>query len=141
MLITRAKTYADIYRAFRWQLPERMNIASVVCDRHAARSPDDTALLHERGDGIVATFSFGMVQRLANQCAHAFERHLHLQRGDRVMIYLGQDPATAVAHVGCWKAGLVSVPTSVTACSSPTRRTTPRSLRCAIAWRTCRRCC
>ena len=113
MLITRAKTYDDICRVFRWQLPERMNIATEVCDRHAARSPDRTALLHERGDGSVATFSFGMVQRLANQCAHTFERHLHLQRGDRVMIYLGQDPATAVAHVGCWKAGLVSVPTSV----------------------------
>src|SRR4029077_5554109 len=113
MLITRAKTYDEIYRAFRWQLPDRMNIAALVCDRHAARSPDRTALLHERGDGSVATFSFGLVQRLAHQCAHTFDQHLGLQRGDRVMIYLGQDPATAVTHVGCWKAGLVSVPTSL----------------------------
>ena len=113
MLITRADTYDEIRRAFRWRLPERMNIATEVCDRHAARAPDSVALLHERGDGSLATFSFGAVQRLANQCAHTFEQRLHLWRGDRVMIYLGQDPATAVAHVGCWKAGLVSVPTSV----------------------------
>ena len=58
MLITRAKTFDEIHRAFRWQLPERMNIATVVCDRHAARSPDSVALLHEHGDGSVATFSF-----------------------------------------------------------------------------------
>ena len=113
MLITRAKTFDEIHRAFRWQLPERMNIATLVCDRHAARSPESGALLHEPGDGKVATFRFRDIQRLANQCAHTFEHQLRLQRGDRVMIYLGQDPATAVAHVGCWKAGLVSVPTSL----------------------------
>jgi acetyl-CoA synthetase len=113
MLITRADTFDGICRAFVWRLPERMNIATLVCDRHAARAPDSVALLHEQAEGSVATFTFGAVRRLANQCAHTFEQHLHLQRGDRVMIYLGQDPATAVAHVGCWKAGLVSVPTSV----------------------------
>ena len=113
MLITRATSHDEIRRAFHWRLPERMNIAALVCDRHAARAPDSTALLHERGDGSAAAFSFRAVQRLANQCAHAFEQRLGLRRGDRVMIYLGQDPATAVAHVGCWKAGLVSVPTSV----------------------------
>jgi len=113
MLITRADTFDEICRTFSWRLPERMNIASLVCDRHAVRAPDRIALLHEQADGGVATFTFGAVQRLANRCAHTFEQHLRLQRGDRVMIYLGQDPATAVAHVACWKAGLVSVPTSV----------------------------
>ena len=113
MLITRADTFDEICRTFAWQLPERMNIANLVCDRHAARAPDSVALLHEHADGSVATFSFGTVQRLANQGAHTFEQRLGLQRGDRVMIYLGQDPATAVTHVACWKAGLVSVPTSL----------------------------
>jgi acetyl-CoA synthetase len=113
MLITRAPTFDEICRTFAWRLPQQMNIATVVCDRHAMRAPDSIALLHEQTDGSVATFSFGAVQRLANQCAHTFQQHLGLQRGDRVMIYLGQDPATAVAHVACWKAGLVSVPTSV----------------------------
>src|SRR5262245_14212521 len=113
MLITRADTFDEICRTFTWRLPQRMNIATFVCDRHAARAPDSIALLHEQPDGRVVTFSFGAVQRLANQCAHTFEQRLGLQHGDRVMIYLGQDPATAVAHVACWKAGLVSVPTSV----------------------------
>jgi acetyl-CoA synthetase len=35
MLITRANTYEEIYASFRWQLPERYNIAHDVCDRHA----------------------------------------------------------------------------------------------------------
>jgi len=113
MLIIPAKTFEEIRRAFRWQLPERMNIAALTCDCHAARSPERIALLHERGDGSVVTFTFVAVQRLANRCANTFEQGLQLRRGDRVMIYLGQDPATAVAHLGCWKAALVSVPTSL----------------------------
>ena len=111
MLITRADTFDEIHRAFRWRLPERYNIAWDVCDRHAV-GPERTALIHEQADGGVARYSFVQVQRLANQCAHVL-RHLGLVQGDRVLIYLGQDPATAVAHVACWKAGLVSVPTSL----------------------------
>ena len=111
MLITRADTFDDIHRRFRWRLPERYNIAHDVCDRHAA-GVERTALIHERADGSVARYSFLQVQRLANQCANTL-RHLGLAAGDRVMIYLGQDPATAVAHVACWKAGLVSVPVSL----------------------------
>ena len=111
MLITRAATFDEIHRAFRWNLPERYNIARDVCDRHAA-DPARTALIHERGDGSVAHYSFRQIRCLANQCANTL-RHLGLVQGDRVLIYLGQDPATAVAHVACWKAGLISVPTSL----------------------------
>ena len=111
MLITRAATFDEIHRSFRWHLPERYNIAYDVCDRHAV-GPEQTALIHERADGSVSRYTFLQVQRLANQCANLL-RHLGLVQGDRVMLYLGQDPATAVAHVACWKAGLISVPTSV----------------------------
>ncbi len=112
MLIARAATFEEIHRNFQWKLPERYNIAWDVCDRHAAASPERTALIHERGDGSVARYGFQQIQRLANQCANTL-RHLGLGQGDRVLIYLGQDPATAVAHVACWKAGQISVPTSL----------------------------
>ncbi len=111
MLITRADSFQEIYRTFQWRLPKRYNIAWDVCDRHA-RLGDRTALIHERSDGGTSRFSFLQVQRLANQCANTL-LHLGLRAGDRVLIYLGQDPATAIAHVACWKAGLISVPTSL----------------------------
>ena len=111
MLIKRAASLDQIHRAFRWRLPERYNIAWDVCDRHAA-GRERTALIHERADGGVTCYGFRQVQRLANQCAHTL-LHLGLTQGDRVLIYLGQDPATAVAHIACWKSGLISVPTSL----------------------------
>ena len=61
---------------------------------------------------VVVSDSFQQIRGLANQCANTL-RHLGPVQGDRVLIYLGQDPATAVAHVACWKAGLISVPTSL----------------------------
>lgn len=110
MLIQRAASYEAIYRAFRWNLPDHYNIAWDVCDRHAAGAPR-TALIHERSDGTVERYSFHQIRRYANQCANLL-RHLGLQSGDRVLLYLGQDPATAIVHVACWKAGMISVPTS-----------------------------
>jgi acetyl-CoA synthetase len=110
MLITRGKTYDEIYRAFRWRLPERYNIAHDVCDRHAG-GPEKLALIHERPDGGADRYTFRQIQRFANQLANVLLHH-GLQRGDRLIIYLGQHPATAITHVACWKAGLVSVPTS-----------------------------
>ncbi len=110
MLITRAATYADVYAAFRWRLPQRYNIAWDVCDRHAGT--DRTALIHHQADGVVRHYSFQDVQRHANRLANAL-LGLGLTQGDRVLLLLPQHPLTAIAHVACWKAGLISVPTSI----------------------------
>ena len=56
--------------------------------------------------------TFRDVERKANKLAN-FLLSIGLVRGDRVMLLLGQNPWTAIGHVACWKAGLVSVPVSV----------------------------
>ena len=55
------KTYEEVYRTFRWETPARFNIARAICDVHAERSPDAPALIHERADGTVRTWSFGEI--------------------------------------------------------------------------------
>jgi len=111
MLITRANTYEEVYASFRWQLPERYNIAYDVCDRHAVH-PERLALIFERPDGGIERYTFRQIQSFANRLANAL-LHLGLQRGERVLLYLGQHPVVAITHVACWKAGIVSVPTSI----------------------------
>jgi len=110
MLVTRADTYEEVYSAFRWRIPERYNIAWDVCDRHAAG--DGVALIHHQADGAVRNYGFREMQRLANRLANVL-LGLGLKAGDRVLLQLPQHPVTAFAHVACWKAGLISVPTSV----------------------------
>src|SRR6478609_10973804 len=107
----RLPTYEHLYASFRWNIPARYNIAADVCDRHAA-DPSKIALIGEGADGKTWTMTFREVQRKANQLANLLVS-LGLVKGDRVMLLLGQNPWTAIGHVACWKAGLVSVPVSV----------------------------
>ena len=111
MLVTKHDTFAEICNAFQWSMPDVYNLAHDVCDRHAAQRPDSIALIQETQDGV-RNFTYRDIQRYANQTAN-YLKSIGLQRGDRVMILLGQDPATAIMHVACWKAGLISTPTSV----------------------------
>jgi len=111
MLINKRDNFADICREFQWRLPDTYNLAYDVCDRHAELRPDSIALIQETPHGV-RNFTYKDIQIYANKTAN-YLRHLGLKRGDRVMILLGQDPATAIMHVACWKAGLISTPTSV----------------------------
>lgn len=111
MLIEALATYEEIYAAFRWQLPKTYNIAADVCDRHA-EDPAKVALIVPDASGGAREMTFLHVQRQANRLANLLLA-CGLQRGDRVMLLLAQDPMTAIAYVACWKAGLVAVPTSV----------------------------
>jgi acetyl-CoA synthetase len=104
-------TYEQLYASFRWNIPARYNIATDVCDRHAG-DPGKVALIGEDSDGKAWKMTFREVQRRANQLANLL-LSLGLVKGDRVMLLLGQNAWTAIAHVACWKAGLVSVPASI----------------------------
>ncbi len=110
MLITRGTSYEQVYDAFAWRVPEYFNIAEAACDRHAA-DPNKVALIHEQTDGQVRTYTFRDFQNNANRFANVLTG-LGLKKGDRVAIMLGQDPEAAIAHLACWKAGLISIPVS-----------------------------
>jgi len=111
MSITPGGTYEEVYDAFEWKIPEHYNIADDVCDRHAD-DPSQLALVYEREDGNERRFNFRQIQQHANGFANVLTG-LGLERGDRVSLILSQDPEAAIAHVACWKAGLVSCQSSV----------------------------
>jgi acetyl-CoA synthetase len=57
-MLTEAASYDALYRIFRWDVPERFNMATACCDRHA----DGTgrlALVYVNGDGATTRTSFG----------------------------------------------------------------------------------
>jgi len=110
-LLQRGTTYAEVHGNFKWNIPAQYNIADDVCERWAA-DPQRVALVYEDSRKAVHTYTFAAVRRYANQLANTLV-DLGLQRGDRVTLLLAQDPACAIAHVACWKAGMVSGPCSV----------------------------
>jgi acetyl-CoA synthetase len=64
-------SYEDACAAHRWQVPERYNIASDVCDKH---SRDKLAMVWESFDGSYRELAWGELQDLANQAAQGAPR-------------------------------------------------------------------
>jgi acetyl-CoA synthetase len=102
------KTYDEVRRRFRWQIPARYNIGVDVCDKWAD-DPARTALIHVREGGEVDRYSFRDLKRLSNALANALAAH-GATRGNRIGILLPQAPETAVAHIAAYKLGAIAVP-------------------------------
>jgi acetyl-CoA synthetase len=107
-VLHRGNNYDEIYRGFRWTLPERFNIGVAACDRHADGS-GRLALIYEAPDGTVERFTFDDLKRLSNRCANALAG-FGVRAGDRVAVLLPQRPETAIAHLAIYKLGAVAVP-------------------------------
>ena len=107
-MLHRGSSYDEVYRSFRWEVPERFNIGVAACDRHATGA-GRLALIYEAPDGTVERFSFDDLKLLSNRCANALSG-LGIRPGDRVGVLLPQRPETAIAHLAIYKLGAVAVP-------------------------------
>ena len=105
-----ANTYADVFHAFRWNIPTCYNIGVDVVEKHvAAGQGGRLALVHEKESGAFKRLSFDDIFRKSNQLANLLVAHC-IRRGDRVAILLPQRPETAISHVAIYKAGIIAVP-------------------------------
>ena len=103
--------YDDIKARFRWQIPERYNIAERVLGPYA-EDRGRVALFYHGPDGERETWTFWQLARLTNRVANLL-RSVGIERGDRVGIVLPQCALTAAAHLAIYKLGAVAVPMSM----------------------------
>jgi acetyl-CoA synthetase len=101
--------YDDAVRDHGWVVPERFNIAADVCDKHPR---DKLAMIHERFDGEVREVTWGELQDLSAQAAHALAA-AGVERGDRVAVVLPPTAETAAIFFGTWKLGALLLSMSV----------------------------
>ena len=102
--------YDELYAAYRWQVPERYNIARACCGQWAA-DRNRFALYWEDESGAKAAYTFWDIQREANRLSNALAG-LGVRRGDRVAILLPQRPETAIAYIAIFQMGAIAVPLS-----------------------------
>ena len=102
-------SYEEVVANHSWDVPERFNIATDVCDKHPR---EKLAMVHEHFDGTVREVSWGELQDLAAQAAHALAA-AGVERGDRVAIVLPPTPETAAIFFGTWKLGALVLSMSV----------------------------
>ncbi len=92
---------------FAWFADGRLNITESCIDRHLAERPDDIAILWE-GDEPTDTraISFRELHRDVCKLANALTHH-GIQKGDRVIIYMGMVAEAAIAMLACARVGAV----------------------------------
>jgi acetyl-CoA synthetase len=102
--------YDELYSSFRWDVPERYNIARACCGQWAADA-SRVALYWEDESGAAATHSFRDIQLAANRLSNGLAA-LGVKRGDRVAIVLPQRPETAIAYMAVFQMGAIALPLS-----------------------------
>jgi acetyl-CoA synthetase len=102
--------YEELYRSFRWNVPERYNMARACCGNWA---PDRGrfALYWEDESGAMAAYSFWDLQQAANRLSNALAA-LGVKRGERVAIILPQRPETVIAYIAVFQLGAIALPLS-----------------------------
>jgi acetyl-CoA synthetase len=105
--------YRQMYREFRWEVPEYFNIAE-VCSRRWAADPMHgaaTAIHYEDSEGHCESLSYANLQVQANQLSQLLHTR-GIRRGDVVACILPQRPQTAVTLMACLQMGAIIMPLS-----------------------------
>ncbi len=90
-----------------WFGDGKLNITVSCVDRHAAKSPDKTAILWESDEpGVGRRLSYRELQVEVNRAANALAE-LGLKKGERAIIYMGMVPEAAIAMLACARLGAV----------------------------------
>src|ERR1700754_3315380 len=107
-MLTEASDYETLYRDFRWDVPDRFNIATACCDRHADGS-GRLALIYIDEDGASTRTSFDEISEMSRRFANVLKAD-GLVRGDRVAVFLSQSLELPVAHLAALRSGMISIP-------------------------------
>ena len=102
------KDYDEVYKAFRWEVPEYYNIGVDICDKWAHQRYR-LALIYEDETGQVKQYTFWELKRLSNRLANGLKA-CGIEQGDRVGILLPQAPETALSHIAIYKIGGIAIP-------------------------------
>src|SRR3954463_11852065 len=107
-MLTEAKTYDELYRNFRWDVPARFNIATACCDRYADGG-DRVALIYVDESGEEPRTSFERMRELWSRFANVLKAD-GLSRGDRVAVFLSQSLELPIAHIAAFRSAMISIP-------------------------------
>ena len=101
--------YDQMRAEFRWEVPERYNIAADVID---TRDPAGLAMLWEDWQGNERRLTFGDMQVLTNRTANAL-RDAGVGEGDRVAVMLPPIPEAAATFLATYKIGAILLSLSI----------------------------
>ena len=107
-MLRKGKSYEEVCRSFKWEIPAYYNIGVDICDKWAGQRYR-LALIYEDEAGRVEKYTFWELKQLSNRLANGL-LHAGIEKGDRIGILLSQSPETALTHIAAYKIGATAVP-------------------------------
>ena len=101
--------YWSLYDAFRWEIPQKFNIAEAICDRWAKPEPDRLAILTKRPGEPLSPTTYGELATASHALAAALAGR-GVSRGDRIAVLLPQGAEAAAAHLAASRLAAVAMP-------------------------------
>ena len=96
-------TYEEIYREFRWHIPEYFNIGEAICEKFAVKEPERIALIGWNCEGKADNYTYGQMHERSNSLANVFAE-LGLEAGERIGIVLPQSVSdSTLCHISVTK--------------------------------------
>ena len=93
--------------SIKWFHGGKLNVSANCIDRHAAKTPDRTAIIWEGDDPTTEKIiSYAQLKTSVCQMANVLKKH-GVQKGDRVTIYMPMVPEAAYAMLACTRIGAI----------------------------------
>src|SRR3954469_3606254 len=111
-MLPQSRSYEELVRQFRWQVPAAFNIGVEVCDRWAERDPGKLALVAVAQDGRAQDVSYGWRPETSHRLVHA-PTGRGGKRGAGVATLLPKAPEVTAIHIAIYKLGGIALPLAV----------------------------
>ncbi|MBW2428768.1 MAG: AMP-binding protein [Deltaproteobacteria bacterium] len=103
----RGRTYKEVYRNFKWKIPQYYNIGVDVCDKWA-HDKQRMALIYSDPQGNRQQYTFRELKNISNQLVNALKAN-GIKPRDRIGILLSQRPQTLISHIAVYKLAAIAV--------------------------------
>lgn len=92
---------------YKWFDGGEMNVSYQCIDRHLKTRKNKTAIIFEGDNGDKRTISYLQLSHEVNRASNMLKDIFHIEKGDRVVLYMPMIPESAIMMLACARIGAI----------------------------------
>lgn len=102
--------WKEVEKVFSWSETGKVNMAYECIDKHVDEGKADKIALNYKDDKRKESYTFKEMQENSNKAANVLKEKAHVEKGDRVFIFMPRTPELYFALFGILKIGAIVGP-------------------------------
>lgn len=102
--------WKEVEKVFSWSETGKVNMAYECIDKHVDEGKADKIALNYKDDKRKESYTFKEMQENSNKAANVLKDNAHVEKGDRVFIFMPRTPELYFALFGILKIGAIVGP-------------------------------